>query len=131
MSQRPPQAGLRHIALFVEAFEATADFYMRVMGMAEEWRPDPDNLYLCSGNDNLALHRWQGDERASAQRLDHIGFIVDRAEHVDAWHEWLLANEVSIVAPPKTHRDGARSLYCRDPDGTVVQIIHHPPISAG
>ena len=30
---------------------------------------------------------------------------------------------------PKTHRDGARSFYCADPDGNVVQMIFHPPIS--
>jgi catechol 2,3-dioxygenase-like lactoylglutathione lyase family enzyme len=40
-----------------------------------------------------------------------------------------VANGVDIVKPPKTHRDGARSFYCRDPDGNVVQFIHHPPIA--
>jgi hypothetical protein len=30
---------------------------------------------------------------------------------------------------PRTHRDGARSFYCYDPDGTVVQVIHHPPVT--
>ena len=26
-------------------------------------------------------------------------------------------------------RDGARSFYCYDPDGTLVQMIHHPEVS--
>ena len=48
------------------------------MGYVVEWRPDPDNVYLCSGTDNLALHRAPhatslGD---AAQRLDHIGLAV-------------------------------------------------------
>jgi hypothetical protein len=29
---------------------------------------------------------------------------------------------------PRTHRDGARSFYCYDPEGAVVQVIHHPPV---
>jgi hypothetical protein len=38
---------------------------------------------------------------------------------------------VTLRTAPRTHRDGARSFYCEDPAGNVVQIIFHPPISAG
>ena len=128
---RPPStAGLRHVALFARNFEATVQFYTEVMGMRVEWQPDADNCYLTNGNDNLALHRGTR-EPGEDQRLDHIGFILDRMEDVDAWHAFLVAREVEIVNPPKTHRDGARSLYCRDPEGTSVQLIYHPPLSAG
>jgi len=30
---------------------------------------------------------------------------------------------------PKTHRDGARSIYFKDPEENMIQIIFHPPIS--
>jgi catechol 2,3-dioxygenase-like lactoylglutathione lyase family enzyme len=123
-------AGIRHVALFVERFDEAIYFYTELMGMHIEWHPDADNIYLSSGNDNLALHRFRGGVREKAQqRLDHIGFIVDSAELVDDWHAFLVANAVKIAEPPKTHRDGARSFYCFDPDGTAIQIIHHPPIS--
>ena len=124
----PPTAGLRHVALFARNFEASVRFYTDVMGMRVEWRPDADNCYLTNGNDNLALHR-STREPTEAQRLDHIGFIIERIEDVDAWHAFLLAEKVEITNPPKTHRDGARSLYCRDPEGTSVQLIYHPPLS--
>lgn len=125
-----PTAGMRHVALFVERFDEAIHFYTELLGMSVEWHPDPDNIYLTSGNDNLAIHRFQGAERQPAQqRLDHIGFIIDTPEQVDAWHEFLLANGVRVKNPPKTHRDGARSFYCLDPDGNAVQIIYHPPIS--
>jgi catechol 2,3-dioxygenase-like lactoylglutathione lyase family enzyme len=55
--------------------------------------------------------------------------IVRDAEDVDRWAAFLADAGVEIVALPKTHRDGARSCYVRDPDGNVVQVIHHPPIS--
>ena len=29
-----------------------------------------------------------------------------------------------LLQAPKTHRDGARSLYCADPDGNTVQFIY-------
>ncbi len=130
--QRPPAtAGMRHVALFIAEFDATVRFYSELLGMAVEWQPDADNVYLCSGCDNLALHRFIGGERDPAQqRLDHIGFIVDAPEQVDAWHDFLAANGVRVLKKPKTHRDGARSFYCLDPDGNAVQIIHHPPISS-
>ena len=128
MNQPPPTTGLRHIALYVENFNACETFYVDLMGMQVEWRPDPDNLYLTSGNDNLALHR-ASQPASGSQRLDHIGFILARAEDVDLWHTFLSAHGVTIRTAPKTHRDGARSFYCEDPDGNTVQLIYHPPLA--
>lgn len=128
--RRPPAtAGLRHVALFARHFDATERFYTELMGMQVEWRPDADNCYLTSGNDNLALHRADDATAKAGQRLDHIGFIAHHPEDVDAWHTFLAAADVPILAPPKTHRDGARSFYCADPEGTTVQVIHHPPLA--
>ena len=130
--RRPPATtGLRHVALLARRFEEAERFYTELMGMTVEWRPDADNCYLTSGNDNLALHRAGPNHAAAAtaQRLDHIGFVVRSAADVDAWHSYLKAAGTPILAPPKTHRDGARSFYCADPEGTTVQIIFHPPLS--
>ena len=121
--------GLRHIALNVFDVEACVNFYKNIFKMTIEWQPDPDNVYLTSGNDNLAIHRVPSIERDRAsQRLDHIGFFVRTPEEVDEWFLFLKENHVKIVAEPRTHRDGARSLYCADPEGTVVQVIYHKPI---
>ena len=126
---RPPLAGMRHVALFARRFEETVAFYERILGMRVEWRPDQDNVYLTSGVDNLAIHRTTEPAAQTGQRLDHIGFLVDAAEDVDRWHDYLRAHGVTADAPPRTHRDGARSFYCKDPEGVAVQIIHHPPLS--
>jgi catechol 2,3-dioxygenase-like lactoylglutathione lyase family enzyme len=127
---RPLHAGLRHLALNVRDLDAMKRFYVDVLGFTVEWEPDPDNVYLSSGIDNLALHRGAGaDLRVGPGALDHLGLIVRAADDVDAWAAFLEANGVALKARPKTHRDGARSLYFQDPDGNSVQIIHHPPIS--
>lgn len=130
MSATPPggMRGLRHVALFVAEFEACERFYTELVGMQVEWRPDADNVYLTSGVDNLALHRSQESTRGG-QRLDHIGFILHTPEDVDAWYEFLKNAGVEMRTEPRTHRDGARSFYCLDPDQTLVQLIYHPPLA--
>ena len=126
---RPDHLGMRHVALFVQDLAACERFYVDLLGMEVEWRPDPDNVYLCSGCDNLALHRAPVQTSGHEQKLDHIGFIVHEPEGVDRWFEFFQANGVRMRNAPRTHRDGARSFYCYDPDDTVIQIIYHPPIS--
>ncbi len=127
MQKPKPTAGLHHVALYIKNFAECAHFYTELLGMNVMWKPDEDNLYLTSGNDNLALHRATQDfSPAKHQRLDHIGFFLKERDEVDRWHDFLLANNVDIKAAPKDHRDGTRSLYCADPDGNIVQIIYYP-----
>jgi len=98
--------------------------------MEIEWQPDSDNYYLTSGNDNLALHRSEETiDRKNKQVLDHIGFILKKPDDVNEWHAFFAENNVVLLTDVKDHRDGARSFYCKDPDGNVVQMIYHPPIS--
>lgn len=120
-------SGLRHVALFVHNFEASEHFFVELMGMSVEWRPDPDNVYLTSGNDNLALHRSTAEQNTG--KLDHVGFFIDDIDAVSSWFDFLKHQGVDIINEPRTHRDGARSFYCQDPSGVKVQIIHHPPIA--
>jgi catechol 2,3-dioxygenase-like lactoylglutathione lyase family enzyme len=123
-------SGLRHIALFIEQFEACIHFYTRLLGMQIEWQPDNDNIYLTTGNDNLALHRASKHFKITGhQKLDHIGFIIDEPEQVDVWYEFLKTHQVPTKTEPRQHRDGARSFYCLDPDGNTVQMIYHPPLA--
>jgi catechol 2,3-dioxygenase-like lactoylglutathione lyase family enzyme len=133
----PSAIGLRHVALAVADVARAEAFYGGVIGFRVEWRPDVDNVYMRLGDDNLALHRFapksDDDARAFAaahgQRLAHLGIVVKRPADVDEWAAHLRAHGVPMLAEPRTHRDGARSLYCADPDGNAVQILYHPPIS--
>ena len=120
--------GLRHLALRVADVDRATEFYCRVFGMKLVWRPDPDNAYLSSGCDNLALHRGDAGDRR-AQSMDHLGFIVPTIAEVEAGYAWAQANEIKIATPLKHHRDGSVSFYIRDPDGNVVQLLYEPSLS--
>src|SRR5579885_3073016 len=126
----PQFLGLRHVALNVRDVRKSLEFYCGIFGMELEWMPDEDNAYLTSGSDNLALHRSApGAEPERAQTLHHIGFVVRHPEDVDKWAERVRNAGMALAAEPKTHRDGARSFYFHDPDGLLIQLIYHPPIS--
>lgn len=123
----PPALGIRHVALTVRDLEAAERFWVAVMGYTVEWRPDPDNVYLCGHRDNLALHRGAVEGQGA---LDHVGIAVAVPEHVDAWAAHLQENGVELKTRPKTHRDGSRSIYAYGPERLLIQIIHHGPMSA-
>src|SRR5215831_9705704 len=97
---RPTHAGLRHLALNVQRMAEMRHFYIDLLGFTVEWEPDPDNVYLTSGVDNLALHRStrpsasltagraEGEEPAFSA-LDHLGVIVRHPDDVDRWARFL------------------------------------------
>ena len=121
-----PLLGLRHLALNVRDPQASKRFYADCFGMQVVWEPDPDNVYLSSGWDNLALHR---SDAPPAGALDHLGFIVDARAEVDRLASAFRARGVTIAAEPRDHRDGSRSFYCLDPDGLRVQVLFEPTLS--
>jgi catechol 2,3-dioxygenase-like lactoylglutathione lyase family enzyme len=133
---RPPLQGLRHLALRVRDIPKAKEFYLRVFGMRVVWEPDPQNCYLSSGTDNLALHE-VGAPKGSGQApdllgpLDHFGFIAETPQVVDAWAGWAKQKGVAILKEPKRHRDGSYSCYLADPDGNTIQILYEPTISRG
>lgn len=133
-SRCPGLKGLWHLALKVTDLSRSRAFYEALFGMYVVWQPDPDNVYLSSGHDNLALHQLPASEAADykqshGQFLDHLGFIVDSSETVDRlFHEAEQAH-ATIVKLPKRHRDGSYSFYLADPDGNTVQVLYEPNIS--
>ncbi|PYQ11633.1 MAG: glyoxalase [Acidobacteria bacterium] len=118
--------GMRHLALRVRDPQASKRFYSDCFGMKVVWEPDPDNVYLSSGPDNLALHR---AEVAGPGALDHLGFIVDEKEEVDRLAERFRQRGIALTDQPRDHRDGSRSFYCLDPDGLRIQVLYEPTLS--
>jgi catechol 2,3-dioxygenase-like lactoylglutathione lyase family enzyme len=116
--------GLRHLALRVRDVSAATRFYADNFGMRVVWAPDPENVYLSSGSDNLALHA--DPVAAAGGALDHLGFLVETPDDVYAAAEALRARRIPLAREPRVHRDGSVSCYCRDPDGNLVQVLWLP-----
>lgn len=122
---------MRHLALRVRDIAQARAFYEGLLGMRAVWEPDPENVYLSFGADNLALHQIPREtadryRAGEGQFLDHLGFVVENPGAVDEVLERMRRAGVPILKPPKRHRDGSYSFYMADPDGNVVQIIHIP-----
>ena len=120
--------GLRHLALRVKDAQLSKRFYCAHFGMTVVWEPDPENVYLSSGVDNLALHT--AKQAAEGGALDHLGFIVAERGDVDQLAAELEQRGVPLAARPRDHRDGSRSFYCLDPDGLRIQVLYEPTLSA-
>ena len=134
-SQSTGIQGLRHLALKVRDIEKSKAFYETIFHMTVVWQPDPDNVYMSSGVDNLALHQIpQGKlvdyPQEHSQVLDHFGFIMDSPASVDRLYDIAVAEGIPIVHQPKHHRDGSYSFYLSDPDRLTIQILYEPTVSA-
>jgi len=123
---------MRHIALKVRDVARSKSFYLDILGMEVVWEPDPQNVYLSSGCDNIALHEVSRNfaTGATEQQLDHLGFVVATIDQVKQLEETFRASGVKIVHPFKVHRDGSASFYCADPDGIVIQMLYEPHLSS-
>jgi catechol 2,3-dioxygenase-like lactoylglutathione lyase family enzyme len=122
--------GMRHIALKVKEITRSKNFYQDVLGMDVVWEPDPKNVYLSSGCDNLALHELPKDAvTAVEQQLDHLGFVVQSVDRVKELEQEFRSRGIKIIHPFSIHRDGSASFYCADPDGIVIQMLYEPHLS--
>jgi catechol 2,3-dioxygenase-like lactoylglutathione lyase family enzyme len=132
MSRITGLKGMRHIALKVRDVARSKSFYQDILGMEVVWEPDPQNVYLSSGCDNIALHEVSRNfaTGATEQQLDHLGFVVATIDQVKQLEETFRASGVKIVHPFKVHRDGSASFYCADPDGIVIQMLYEPHLSS-
>lgn len=124
--------GMRHIALKVRSAAESKRFYQDILGMEVVWEPDPENVYLSSGCDNIAIHQVPESflENTQERQLDHLGFVVESIERVKELESEFRAFGVRIIHPFKLHRDGSASFYCADPDGIVIQMLYEPALSA-
>ena len=124
--------GLHHVTLICADLERTTAFYRNVLGLALVREGVNDD-------DPDARHFWFGDAHGTAGTLvsfmeypqleqgkvgvgsvHHIALSVASADELDAWRDYLRSRDVDCT--DVFDRGGLRSIYLRDPDGTIVEI---------
>lgn len=131
---------LNHAAWVTHDVAATADFYIRIMGM-ELASTVYDDTVPSTGEDFPYFHVFFKMKDGSTiaffeapdvpprakpshpayEVFEHIALQVDTREDVMRWYEWLTANDIPIVGPTD-HKGMILSIYFRDPNGIRLEI---------
>jgi catechol 2,3-dioxygenase-like lactoylglutathione lyase family enzyme len=131
---------LNHMAWVTQDVGATADFYIRIMGM-ELASTVFDDQVPSTGDDFPYFHiffRMQDGstiaffeapglpERPEIAHpaydvFDHVALEASDQDELLAWKEWLTANDVEVIGPVD-HKGLILSIYFRDPNGLRLEI---------
>jgi catechol 2,3-dioxygenase-like lactoylglutathione lyase family enzyme len=136
---------VRHVGIVVVDLDRALGFYRDLLGLAVAREMDEGGEYLARitalpgatartvklaapGGGMVELLRFTShpgtvgpEPSAAAPGCSHVAFTVD---DVEALHARLTAAGVRFHAPPQISPDGgARVAYCRDPEGTIVELV--------
>ena len=127
---------LDHLVLQVSNVDASAEWYARVLGMTrEDVRPEPGKpprTAMRFGRQKINLRPigaskedWFTADHEAAGSAD-LCFLADSTSGEVVEH--LRAHGIAVVAGPGP-RQGAQgtltSVYCRDPDGSLIEIASY------
>ena len=127
---------LDHLVLNVADVEISAAWYARMLGMqrTEFQSRTGTRVAMTYGNQKINLRPASADTvawftaREALPGTADLCFVTTASPH-DVKAHWL-AQGVAIEAGP-VERDGARgkmtSVYCRDPDGNLIEVATYPP----
>ena len=108
------------INVFCTSRERSVAFYVGVLGFVFE-EEEGGAVRLMNGDRRLLLLPFAGGPLEIHPYGTEPTMSFDLlVEDVDAAHAHLLAHGVVIEAPPAPDR---RHLFCRDPDGLVIEIV--------
>lgn len=137
---------IRHFGIVVSDVERSLRFYRDLLGLKvvrvmDESGEYIDNMLLLqntrvttvklSADSGLTLvellefkshpHRTLGEREVCSVGSSHVAFAVD---DLDTIYRRLLQAGVNFNAPPQLSPEGyAKVTFCRDPDGTLVELV--------
>lgn len=124
LRERSRKSRIVHLALKVKDLEQATAFYETVFGFKElRTTPHGDHVsrHMTDGNIELALMKWDSDDRPDAQlagpgpRIHHWGLeVADREAFVDV----IRRHGGEILSKP-----GSSALRLRAPDRTIIEVV--------
>jgi catechol 2,3-dioxygenase-like lactoylglutathione lyase family enzyme len=124
-----PIVGMNHFTILTEDLDRTRDFYIKLLGLEEGYRPPlgfPGTWLYCEGQ--AVLHVIAGRPLPSppAGVIDHMAFT---AKDLPATVRQLKAEGVNYDL--RRQKDsGTWQLFCFDPNGARVELDFAPTESA-
>ncbi|MEI4486731.1 VOC family protein [Frigidibacter sp. MR17.14] len=122
--------GILETVLYATDLDAMQDFYTRVFGLEVVQKVPGRLVFLRCGSQMLLIFDPEVSARPDpkiaiprhgATGPGHVCFRAETLAEIDDWHRHLLAQGVAIELD-HLWPSGARSLYCRDPAGTSVEV---------
>ena len=127
-------AGLHHLTLISSDLERTAGFYRDLLGftLVRETvnEDDPGTRHFWFAADpgdpsGLQLSFLEYPQMQPAAQgtgaVHHIALRVGSPEEVASWRDYLQSREIPTT--PLHERGGLASVYLRDPDGHILEIV--------
>ena len=129
----PITIGGHHIGLTVSDLEASAAFFVDILGWKEIKRDDNYPAIFVS-DDNILVTLWKAKgvkpiafDKNSNIGLHHVAFMVKTESDLNQVYERLLKNDVKIEFSPELLREGpAKHMMCFEPSGIRVEFICVP-----
>jgi catechol 2,3-dioxygenase-like lactoylglutathione lyase family enzyme len=105
--------------VYTADLDSTAEFYSRILGLECSRDEGGARIYRTANGSFIGVCQ------AFAGRVVEPkgGMISIVTDDVDAWHQRLLANGLSIDKPPhRLEQFGIYSFFVRDPNGYVIEF---------
>lgn len=127
--------GIDHVDLTVTEHTRSIAFYAEILPALGFRRilEEPGHVWA-SAHLSIAIRPAEEAERSVAFNrfragLHHLAFRAFTRADVDRFHEYLIAQTVEILDPPReypAYGAGYYALFFSDPDGIKLELVHHP-----
>ena len=129
----PITTGAHHIGLTVSDLEASARFFVDILGWSEVRRdPEYPAIFVTDGVLMITLWAAKTDSPMPFNKnenigLHHLALRVENFERLDNIYHRLVENKIQIEFSPELLRDGpAKHMMCFEPSGIRIEFICIP-----
>ena len=129
---RPPLQGMLEFSLYVKDVSAAADFYHLLFGFPVLVSKERMAALDVEGKQILLLFKYGASSEPvdmpggvlpphDSEGTSHVAFAIVESD-VERWDGWLREHAVEVESKVEWDR-GGRSLYFRDPDGHLLELV--------
>ncbi len=130
---RPPVQGMLEFGLYVQDVERASAFYQNLFGFAVLVSTERIAALDVEGKQVLLLFKHGASSEPmtvpgggllpphDGEGTSHVAFAIQKRD-VQKWEEWLGEQDVEVESKVEWER-GGRSLYFRDPDGHLLELV--------